>query len=327
MRRLFVALTSTVSVLAFTHMASAADLRVVTKAPPPLPPPVQDWSGVYVGLEGGYGWGKQNFDQALDPFFLGKLDTRTCFPTPPLLPSDVDPSHSTCTHPTIGSVSQSGWLAGGHAGVQKQWGSWVLGIEASIDAADIKGDVTSANTNLQLFNNSFSCGSSPSPCRVRTVNSSQSLDSKIDLLGFVGPKVGWAWSPNWMIYATGGLAFAHKEDDWSFDQTHFFTRFGTTFPTRQDLAFNGDGGVSMFGWAVGGGLDYKWQLDAGSAVVFGVQYLHYQFGKDTLTLSANGTLGPEVAGSTEATNLSIGLGTTETVDVIKGRISYLFSIH
>jgi hypothetical protein len=130
-----------------------------------------------------------------------------------------------------------------------------------------------------------------------------------------------------MIYATGGLAFAHKEDDWSFDQTHFFTRFGTTFPTRQDLAFNGDGGVSMFGWVVGGGLDYKWQLDAGSAVVFGVQYLHYQFGKDTLTLSANGTIGPEVAGSTEATNLSIGLGTTETVDVIKGRISYLFSIH
>ena len=77
----------------------------------------------------------------------------------------------------------------------------------------------------------------------------------------------------------------------------------------------------MFGWAVGGGLDYKWQLDAGSAVVFGIQYLHYQFGKDTLTLSANGT----VFG--EAGNLSIGLPTTETVDVIKGRISYLFSIH
>jgi outer membrane immunogenic protein len=293
--------------------ASAADMRMPVKAPAPLPPPVQDWSGVYVGLEGGYGWGKQNFDQALDPFFLGKLSSESC--------KELDVASPACTHPTIGSVSQSGWLFGGHAGVQKQWGSWVLGIDASIDAADIKGDVTSAITNQQLFYNSNYCGSSPSPCRVRTVNSSQSLDSKIDLLGYVGPKVGWAWSPNWMIYATGGLAFGHKEDDWSADQTHFFTRFGTTFPTRTDLAFNGDGGVSMFGWAVGGGLDYKWQLDAGSAVVFGIQYLHYQFGKDTLTLSANGT----VFG--EAGNLSIGLPTTETVDVIKGRISYLFSIH
>src|SRR6516162_33888 len=60
MRRLFVALSSAVSVVALTHMASAADLRVVTKAPPPLPPPVQDWSGIYVGIEGGYGWGGQD---------------------------------------------------------------------------------------------------------------------------------------------------------------------------------------------------------------------------------------------------------------------------
>ena len=317
MRRISLSLlAATAMALIASQGASAADMRMPVKAPAPLPPPVQDWSGVYVGLEGGYGWGKQNFDQALDPFFLGKLSTESC--------KELDVASPACTHPTIGSVSQSGWLAGGHAGVQKQWGSWVLGIDLSIDAADIKGDVTSANTNIQTFGNSFgigNCGSAPQPCRFRTVNSSQSLDSKIDLLGFVGPKLGWAWSPNWMIYATGGLAFAHKEDDSSIDQTHFFTRFTTTFPTRTDLAFNGDGGVSMFGWAVGGGLDYKWQLDAGSAVVFGIQYLHYQFGKDTLTLSDNGT----VFGN--ATNLSIGLGTTETVDVVKGRISYLFSIH
>src|SRR6516164_5790018 len=73
MRRLLVALTSTVSVVALTHMASAADLRVVTKAPPPLPPPVQDWSGVYVGVEGGYGWGHQNVNSTV--FGLTPFDT------------------------------------------------------------------------------------------------------------------------------------------------------------------------------------------------------------------------------------------------------------
>jgi outer membrane immunogenic protein len=320
MRRLFVALTSTVSVLAFTHMASAADLRVVTKAPPPLPPPVQDWSGVYVGVEGGYGWGKQNFDTPFDPFFKGKLSSDQCGEFIGVFPG------TTCTHPTINSVSQSGWLAGGHAGVQKQWGSWVLGIDLSIDAADIKGSTTVANTNLRTFSDSTLDSSGNCVTECRFVHSTQTINSKIDLLGFVGPKVGWAWNPNWMIYATGGLAWAHKEDDNSFSQSHFFCEAVSTsgsdcFNTHSDLNFSGNGGVSMFGWAVGGGLDYKWQLDAGSAVVFGVQYLHYQFGRDTLTLVNNGTIGDDAA------NLSIGVNTSETVDVVKGRISYLFSIH
>ncbi len=48
--------------------ARAADMAV--KAPLPAPPPVSDWSGVYVGLEGGYGWGKQNTNaiSSGDPF-------------------------------------------------------------------------------------------------------------------------------------------------------------------------------------------------------------------------------------------------------------------
>ena len=134
--------------------ASAADLgHPVYKAPPPLPPPVQDWSGVYVGVEGGYGWGKQNINPTFDPFFFGKN-------------SDCSGVVSGCGNdPTLGSVSQSGWLGGGFAGVQKQWGSWVLGLEASIDGADIKGTTTSANSNAMLF------GNSSDGDRVRTVNS------------------------------------------------------------------------------------------------------------------------------------------------------------
>ncbi len=60
MRRFSLALVSAVSVMTFTHMATAADLgRPVYKAPPPAPPPMQDWSGIYSGWEGGYGWGEQ----------------------------------------------------------------------------------------------------------------------------------------------------------------------------------------------------------------------------------------------------------------------------
>jgi len=73
----------------------------------------------------------------------------------------------------------------------------------------------------------------------------------------------------------------------------------------------------MFGYAVGGGLDYKWQLDAGSAIILGAKYLHYGFGSDSLVLVNNQF--------TNAENLSFN--TKESVDLVVGRISYLFSIH
>lgn len=68
MRRVSIALISAASIVAFTRMASAADLyQPAYKAPLP-PPPVADWSGVYAGLEGGYGWGNQRIDPAFALF-------------------------------------------------------------------------------------------------------------------------------------------------------------------------------------------------------------------------------------------------------------------
>lgn len=64
-----------------------------------------DWSGLYVGLHGGYGWSKQ--------------DTG--------LGSDID---------------VDGWLAGGHVGLQRQFDRWVLGIETSITGGDLEGSKT-----------------------------------------------------------------------------------------------------------------------------------------------------------------------------------------
>jgi outer membrane immunogenic protein len=296
-------LLATAALVALSSAAYAADMGMPLKAPPPAPPPVQDWSGVYVGLEGGYGWGKQNVETPFDPFFVGKLG-----------PECLKNGTVNCTHPTVGSISQSGWLGGGFAGVQKQWGSWVLGLEAQIDGADIKGDTTASSVATHNNADFTVC---PSFCR--TINSTQTFNSEIDLLGMAGPKVGWAWSPNWMIYATGGLAWAHLTENNSFGQTHQFCFSpGDCTPRVTDIpTTTGDGGLSMFGWAIGAGLDYKWQIDPGSAIVLGVQYMHYQFGSDTLTLSDN----------TFGTGLSIGQNIKESVDTIKGRISWLFSIH
>src|SRR5215467_10212972 len=62
MRKIFItaALLSTV-----TLPAAAADMDMPAKAPWRSPEAiVSDWSGFYVGVGGGYGWGREKFDRA-----------------------------------------------------------------------------------------------------------------------------------------------------------------------------------------------------------------------------------------------------------------------
>ena len=263
-----------------------ADMNV--KAPPAIAPRLYTWTGVYVGVEGGYGWGKQD----LNAVFLG--DPNVPFPFP-----DV----------AVQSGRQKGWLLGGFAGAQQQWGSWVFGIEADFDAADIKNSAVASATNAFFIGGvpGIRCGANNTECLTRTVAS----DSKIDGLGSLRAKVGFAPVPNLLIYGTGGLGFGHVKNSFTVtDSTELGPNQVPVAPVVSVLT----GGTSMLGWAAGAGVDWKWSADAGSAWVFGVEYLHYDFGTQTITVSNN-------AGSSSAFHTNV------SADAIKGRISYLFSIH
>jgi len=292
----------------------------------PAPPP-QDWSGVYVGLEGGYGWGKQRTD-AIDPG--GQFSP--VFTSPNLHPGELVPLTSPIFFPdlAIPSTKQNGWLFGGFFGAQRQWGSWVLGIEGDVDGANIKGAGSStASLNLgSLTFGPFPASPSvpvtcPGPCA--TLNRDLSIDSKVDMLASLRGKVGWSFSPDWLIYGTGGAAFAHVETTITSTQSAAVNPFLANLviinfgpwrfaPGATSSPLNASGGTTMFGWATGAGVDWKLPLDAGSALVFGVEYLHYGFPEQTITISNK-------AGGSFAFNAK------EHVDTVKGRISYLFSIH
>ena len=93
--------------------AQAADLPMPPAyQPPPVVVPVYNWTGFYVGVNGGYGWGNQ------DPFNL--------------LTNRFDQF----------SVPFSGGMFGGTFGGQIQSGHVVMGIEADIDWANINGSAT-----------------------------------------------------------------------------------------------------------------------------------------------------------------------------------------
>ena len=100
--------------------ASAADLaaRPGTKAPP-LAVAATDWSGVYIGGNGGGGWGRTCFD--VNTFAIDLLG----------LPLTV-------TGPE-GCHTASGATAGGQIGYRWQSAAWVFGVEAQGNWADLSG--------------------------------------------------------------------------------------------------------------------------------------------------------------------------------------------
>ena len=94
--------------------AQAADLppEPAYKAPIVVPVPVYNWTGIYLGINGGYGFGQQ---------------------TPGSLFGD---SFSAFNY------NGNGWMGGITAGAQLQSGRTVIGLEADIDWANITGSGT-----------------------------------------------------------------------------------------------------------------------------------------------------------------------------------------
>jgi outer membrane immunogenic protein len=92
--------------LAAADRADAADLSLAPlyKAPPMAP--AYDWSGFYLGVNGGGGWGRSHWD-------------------------------------TGGRINMSGGLVGGTAGYNWQLGRAVLGLEGDLDWSGLQGSKTS----------------------------------------------------------------------------------------------------------------------------------------------------------------------------------------
>ncbi|AXK83247.1 porin family protein [Pseudolabrys taiwanensis] len=102
--------------------ASAADLSrapMPMKGPAYMPPPLYNWTGLYVGINGGGGWGHSDFS---GPF-------------------------------TSGSINPSGGLVGGTVGYNWQLpNQFVLGLEGDIDWSNIRGSSACGITSCETRN-------------------------------------------------------------------------------------------------------------------------------------------------------------------------------
>jgi outer membrane immunogenic protein len=106
--------------LTMISSASAADLaaRPYTKAPPPMVAALYDWSGFYLGINGGGGWSDKCWDLTNDGI------------------GPITAIREGCHDATGGTI-------GGQIGYRWQASSWVFGLEAQGNWADFKGSNTS----------------------------------------------------------------------------------------------------------------------------------------------------------------------------------------
>jgi outer membrane immunogenic protein len=138
--------------------ALAADLpaRTYTKAPA-MVAPVYDWSGFYVGLNGG---GASSHD---------------CYTITSVAGTAIIPNSEGCHDATGGVV-------GGQAGYRWQSASWVFGVEAQGDWANLRGSNASLTALIPYTN-----------------------QTKIDAIGLITGQVGYAWN-SVLLYVKGGAA-------------------------------------------------------------------------------------------------------------------------
>jgi outer membrane immunogenic protein len=142
--------TASLIALGAAAPAVAADLaaRPYTKAPAMIAA-VYDWSGFYIGANGGWGSSRNSWDFA-----------------------SVSPE---------GSHDATGGTIGGQVGYRWQAGTWVFGLEAQGNWADLKG------SNTSIFNPLFR------------------NESKINAFGLFTGQVGYAVN-NALFYLKGGAA-------------------------------------------------------------------------------------------------------------------------
>ncbi|MBH5371264.1 outer membrane protein [Bradyrhizobium glycinis] len=188
-------LLASASLFALAAPASAADLaaRPYTKAPVAVAS-VYNWSGFYIGANAGGG------------------SSRNCWDLTSVGGVAITPVAEGCHNAT-------GAVVGGQVGYRWQSASWVFGLEAQGDWADLKGSNTSSPAALfPLVNN-----------------------TKIDAIGLFTGQVGYAWN-NVLWYVKGGAAVTHNKFSG--------TLAGVTLDTANETRWGGTVGTGIeFGFA------------------------------------------------------------------------------
>ncbi len=191
------------------------------------------WGGAYGGGNIGYGWGKA------DTNVLPLPDAATFIN---LLPTTMHPK-------------PNGAVLGGQIGYNWQSGNTVTGVEGDLSFSDMRG--------TQYVSPITQNNGTPMPGAGNNITVSQ----KIDWYGTLRGRIGFATANNWLIYATGGLAFGGTKFSGNTD-----FRPGGTIQYPASLS------KTRTGWTLGAGAE--WAISGTSSVK--VEYVHLDLGNQSI---------------------------------------------
>lgn len=270
----------------------AADMPVKAKVVAPLPAP--SWTGFYIGANAGYGWDRSSADYTCLDIVAGAILSGCTFAAP-VFGGTVPPPVS---------FKGDGGLAGVQGGYNYQFGKGVLGIEADYNWSRIRG---SGTANFLFAPGAFLGNTG-------TIVSAQSVDS----FGTVRGRLGWLASQQWLLYATGGLAYGEINRNVALTSAANLGIIGGAISvqcTGGQACYVGAGRQWAFGWTVGAGAE--WALSANWSVK--AEYLYINLPGDSVTATAVTT----VIGAPTPSAFRTSYGDTE-LHVARVGINYKF---
>lgn len=192
------------------------------------------WTGLYIGVNLGYGWG------TADTRFTPLPDATTFIN---LAPTTLRPD-------------PAGVIGGGQVGYNRQFGHFVLGVEADINGSAMDG---TAVLSPIIQNNG-----TPFPGAGNHLLAHQDTNWYMTFR----PRVGYVPTERLMVYGTGGLAVGHV----NFAADSDFRPVGTEhYPAAFD--------DTKAGWVAGAGAELAikdhWSLKG--------EFLHYDLGGQSFT--------------------------------------------
>jgi outer membrane immunogenic protein len=220
-----------------TSTALAADLprRVAPPVYSPPPLPAFTWSGFYLGVNAG-----GIFPDKGDLAFRGD-------------PAVVGPLIVAGIIPPNAGLKSDGFIGGGQIGYNWQVSpAWVLGIESDFQGTSLSKDFAFTNGGATTV-----------------------ASANLDWFGTTRGRIGWLLTPQFMLYGTGGVAYANAS-----------ASFALTAP---GVFAAGSVSDTQVGWTAGGGVEWAfWNNWSAKA-----EYLFYDLGhRSASTVVAGGGIPP-----------------------------------
>jgi outer membrane immunogenic protein len=262
MKRILIASAAIASLL--TTNAFAADLapRPYTKAPV-IVDPGYNWTGFYVGINGGYSWGRAN------------TNISGGSPLAPLFPIPVFASFGR---------SVDGGIAGGQIGYNWQVDrKWVLGLEGDLQWSGERSSTFLSLVGPRYNSNGIGIPVGPAgPDFNSIITQTANLAHDLRWFATFRGRAGVLVDPQTLLYATGGLAVG--EFRYSAQTTTSIQVFGPggagVIPAGPPLVFAGAAASSSdtrVGWTVGAGVERKFSPNWSGKL----EYLYMDFGSKT----------------------------------------------